>query len=123
MTVVTVEGDDLVIRLSPLEKLAALHGNVRVPLSAVRAVAVEPDPRRARRGFRLPGTGIPGVLSYGTWRSRGNRRDFVAVVDRRPALRVDLGDDAPFQRLLVSVTDPEATAAQVARAAQLPPVA
>ena len=31
-------GDDVVVRLNDLEKAGALHGDVRVPFSAVRAV-------------------------------------------------------------------------------------
>jgi hypothetical protein len=39
MAELIVEGPELVVRLSWLEKLAALRGNVRVPLRAVRSAA------------------------------------------------------------------------------------
>jgi hypothetical protein len=37
-----VDGADLVVGLSWLEKLGAVHGNVRVPLRAVRSAVAEP---------------------------------------------------------------------------------
>lgn len=112
MARVTVKGSDLVVGLSIWEKVAALGGDVRVPLSAVRAVDVEPDPWAALRGARAPGTGLPGVIAYGKRRSSGGR-DFAAVLGRRPAVRVDLDDSAPFGRLVISVSDAEATVADL----------
>ncbi len=112
MAEVVVEAADLVVRLSPLEKLAAFRGNVRVPLAAVKSVEVDPLPWGALRGMRAPGTGIPGVIAYGVRRFAGGK-DFAALRSRRPALRVDLDNSSPFGRLVVSVPDPEATAARL----------
>ena len=91
MPKVIVDGQDLVVGLSWLEKLGAFRGNVRVPLRAVRSAEAEPDPWGALRGIRAPGTGIPGVIAFGTRRFDGGK-DFAAVRGGRPAVRVDLGD-------------------------------
>ena len=107
-----VEGPDLVVGLSSIEKLGALRGNVRVPLSTVRSAEVEPDPWAALRGIRAPGTGIPGVIALGTRRFPGGK-DFTAVTGSRPAVRVDLSEESPFSRLVVTVTDPESTLAAI----------
>ena len=48
-----VDGADLVVGLSWLEKLGAVHGNVRVPLRAVRSAVAEPEPWSALRGMKL----------------------------------------------------------------------
>ena len=61
MAKLIVDGPDLVVRLSWLEKLGALHRDVRVPLRFVRSVAAEPRPWYALRGVRLIGTGFPGA--------------------------------------------------------------
>jgi len=45
------------------------------------------------------------------------RLDFAAVRGERPAVRVDLGDESPFGRLVVSVSDPESTVAAIRGAA------
>ena len=43
MAELIVEGPELVVRLSWLEKLAALRGNVRIPLCAARSARVDLD--------------------------------------------------------------------------------
>jgi hypothetical protein len=116
MPKVIVNGQHLVVGLSWLEKLGAFRGNVHVPLRAVRSAEPEPDPWGALRGIRAPGTGIPGVIAYGTRRYDGGR-DFAAVLGSRPAVRVDLGEESPFGRLVVSVSDPDSTVAAIRGAA------
>jgi hypothetical protein len=114
-----VEGDQLVLRLSWWEKIVATHGNVRVPLSSVGSVFVV---ARAADALRSPvyklsqGTGAFIDLGYGI---RGYGGGFVALRQRRrrPAVRVFL-DTPPSRRmrlsgLLVTVADPEATAAHI----------
>lgn len=112
MAKLIVDGPDLVVRLSSLEKLGALRGDVRVPLSTVRSAEVEPHPWAAVRGIRAPGTGIPGVIALGTRRFLQGK-DFTAVVGGRPAVRVDLSEESPFSRLVVSVADPDTTLAAI----------
>jgi hypothetical protein len=55
MAQLIVEGDDLVVRPSPLEKLGACRGDVRVPLRAVRDLRPIDDlwPRILLRQFVL----------------------------------------------------------------------
>jgi hypothetical protein len=107
-----IDGPDLVVGLSRLEKLGALRGDVRVPLSAVRSAEADPEPWAALRGLRSPGTGIPGVIALGTWHYAGGR-DFAALRGRGPAVRVDLDGQSKFARLVVSVSDTEKTVAAI----------
>jgi hypothetical protein len=112
MATLAVEGADLVVRLSPLEKLGSLRGDLRMPLAAVRSATVEPEPWPLVRGMRLAGAGVPGVIALGTRRYRGGK-DFTAVYGRRPVVRVELAEPSPFTRLLVRVASPEQTAAMI----------
>jgi len=109
-----VERNQLVLRLSWWERIAAVHGNVRVPLSSVAHVSVEARAAdRLQRLFRQDAYG-PNFLQvpYGI---RGNC--FIAARRRRPAVWVFL-DPPPsrFVGLLVSVANPEATAARIMEA-------
>jgi hypothetical protein len=119
MAELIVEGDSLTVRLSGWERAAAFHDDVSVPLSAVRAVSVEPQPWAALRGIRAPGTGFPGVIAYGVRRMTGERQDFVAILRGRPVVRVEADPPAGFARLLVSVADAETTVQRVRSAAGL----
>jgi len=111
MAKLIVDGPDLVVHLSSLEKLGALRGDVRVPLSTVRSAELEPHPFATLRGIRV-GTGIPGVIALGT-RRFAHGQDFTAVVGGKPAVRVDLSQESSFSRLVVSVPDPDSTLAVI----------
>jgi hypothetical protein len=121
MAALVVDGGDLVVRLSPLEKICTFRGNVRVPLTAVRSAGMDPDAWRAlislRRARISPGAGIPGVLHLGT-SGFGSSRTFAAVYGKRPAVRVDLDSTSHYAQLLVTVPDPEAAAANIMAAAR-----
>jgi hypothetical protein len=97
-----VDGDDLVVHLAWREKAAARRGDVRVPLTAVCRVTVEPDWWRALRGVPQRGVWIPGARCIGT-RSHQAGMDFVAIRSGRPVVCVELRPYAPFRLLAVSV--------------------
>ncbi len=111
MATIATEGSELVVRLNPLEKLGAFHGNVQAPLAAIRSVAVTAHPWREIGGFRAPGTGVPGLIMLGTIRAKGGK-EFAAVYVRRSAVLVEL-DGQPFARLIVCTVDPEADVASL----------
>ena len=104
MAQLIVEGDDLVVRLSPLEKLGAFRGDVRVPFGPVGDLRAIDDLWPELRGIRAPGTGLPGVIALGTRRG-GGILDFAAVYGHRPGVVVDLRQPTPFSRLVVSCRD------------------
>ena len=109
MATLRVESTDLVLRLSRWEKLGGLHGDIRVPRSAVEDLRVSRKPFGDLRGIRAPGTGLPRRIALGTWRYRGGK-DFAALYGGKPAVIVRLRE-GPFQRLLVSAEDADAVAA------------
>jgi hypothetical protein len=115
VAVLAVYRDSLVVKLSLWERVAAFRGDVTVPLSAVSSIAVEDRPWDALRGFRAPGTGVPGVIAYGTRLVTGGAPDFAALHGRGPAVRVELAPGAPFGRLLITVEDPVSTVAAAQR--------
>jgi hypothetical protein len=110
-----VDGDELVVHLRPTEKAEGAHGDIRVPLSAVRAVRSVDDPWPELRGIRAPGTGLPNVIAVGTRRG-GFGKDFAAVHGKGPAVVVEL-EGAAYGRLVVTADDAAARATSIARAA------
>lgn len=104
----------LTLQLSLLEKLLALRRDLVVPLSHVRDVSVRPPEARTRfPGVLLIGTRLPGVITAGTFRTRGGWAFFL-VRDPRRTIRIDL--EGEFYRTLIVQLDnlaPEEAAARI----------
>jgi hypothetical protein len=116
-----VESNQLVVRLSWWERIVAVHGNVRVPLSSVASADVYARSADALRWFRLRPARGPDflVVPYGV-RPYAPGRGFVAAPWRRPAVLVRLNPPSRFAGLLVSAADPQATAARIMEAKHAP---
>jgi hypothetical protein len=111
MAEVLVEGDELVVRLRAVEKLEAVHGEVKVPLGSVRSVEVLDDAIGAVHGFRV-GTGIPGSVAVGTFTSRDDHIFAVVHHDTPRGVRLRL-EGAPYDELIVGCDDPESVVASL----------
>jgi hypothetical protein len=97
MATVIVEGSNVVVKMSDVEKFEAVHTDVHVPLSAVRSIRVVDD------------AWIPGVIAVGTRRGSFGK-DFAVVHGKEMAVVVDL-DGASYSRLVVTTADAENVAA------------
>ena len=107
-----MEGDELVLRLSTLEKAEGMHGDLRVPLASVKSVEVLDDAHApADVGFKF-GTRLPGTVEVGTFTKRGHK--VFAVVHRNTprGVRVHL-EGAAHDEWIVGCADPEAVAAAI----------
>ncbi|MET9956345.1 hypothetical protein ABZ135_33030 [Streptomyces sp. NPDC006339] len=112
MARVTVDGDRVVVRLGPGETAAARRRTIRLPVAALRAVGVETGWWRALRGEAGRGRWMPGRCVGTRYGPAGE--DFVAVrADGRPVLVLDFGRGAPFDRVALTVPDPERTAREL----------
>lgn len=110
MAELQVQGGELVLHLSGLEKAEAVHGDLRVPLTAVRGVDVLDDAHGpADAGFKV-GTRIPRVVEVATLRTV-HRKIFAAVHHDTPrGVRVRL-EGADHDEWIVGCADPEAVVA------------
>ena len=109
---VDVTREYLVVRMRGWEALWAQRMRVRVPLAHVVGVAVDEVDDLPWRGLPLLGTVIPGVMRVGTVVIGGQRELWNARRHAR-VLRVELGPDARYRRLLLQVAEPQATAARL----------
>jgi hypothetical protein len=109
MASLLVNGDVVTVSLSVAEKLEAVHGDVSVPRAAVLSARVVPDGMEEVHGLKMPGTGLPGVIMVGTWRD-GETVTFAVSHGRRPAVVIELADQV-YDRLVLTVEDPEAAVA------------
>lgn len=112
MAELRVEGSELVLHLTGMEKVEGVHGDLRVPLSAVRRVEVLNDAHDpADTGFKV-GTRIPGVIEVGTMHGSG-KTVFAAVHQGTPrGLRVVL-EGAAQDEWIIGCENPEAVVAEI----------
>lgn len=102
-----------------LHKLFALKSRLRIPLAAITVVR-RPSQLALRnlwKGWRAPGTHVPGYLVAGTY-YKGGERHFWDV--RRGERAIEIGlSGADYDRMFVEVDDPDAAIRRIedARAA------
>lgn len=103
MATLAIDGSTLEVRLSALEKVGAISGNVRVPLSSVREVHFTDKPYSELRGMRV-GTGIPFVIVLGRMVYSGGK-DFVAIYGTKRTAVIELAAGEPYRRIMISDAD------------------
>ena len=99
-----IEKDGVItLRLSRLEKIGALHGDISVASNQLisKTEVLNPWTKEHLRGVRSPGTAIPYRILLGTMRFKGGK-DFCAIYKRTPAVIYEFVD-APFKRWVVSI--------------------
>src|SRR5699024_2723718 len=105
MVHVTVQGDKVLFEVKGLHKLWALKSRFEVPRSEILDVRKDPAAARAPKGWRVPGTYIPGLITAGTYYRKG-KRTFCDVCSPDDAVALTLGN-ARYNRLIVEVEDPD----------------
>jgi hypothetical protein len=112
MAELRVQGGDLVLHLTGMEKAEGVHGDLRAPLSAVRGVEILDDahaPVGIHAGIKI-GARIPGVIEVGTVQG-ATKRLFAAVHHDTPrGLRIRL-EGSDYDEWMVGCADPEAVVA------------
>ena len=101
-------GDEVILELSFLEKLGALHSSPRASIESIEKIEFIDQLWRSDvlRGVRAPGTAIPYVVLLGTL--RGLRfKDFVAMKGRGEGAVLSL-KSGPFSRWIFTLKQPKA---------------
>lgn len=101
MATLTIKNAELTVTMSPWENVGALHRDVSVPLSSVVEVEYVAKARGLVRGLRSPGTGVPGRILLGTFRTP-SERTFAAAYGNGSGYVVRLRA-AGFDRLVVTM--------------------
>lgn len=107
MAQVRIDEGNLTVEVQGLDRLWALKSQLTIPLAHVRGATVDPGITGESKGWRAPGTHVPGVIVAGTFHQDG-QRVFWDVHDHSKAVVIEL-QDATYQRLVIEVPDPRAT--------------
>lgn len=100
------EEDTLALRLSTPEKVEGVHGDIRVPLSAIQSITVLDDVIHAVHGLKMPGSRLPGVFAMGTFISRDGRVFAIVHHQTKRGVKINL-KGTTYDALIVGVEDPE----------------
>ena len=112
MASVEIRDQNLEIHVTGVDRLLALKTTVSVPLAHV--FGIDHDLAEASvvfHGLKLPGTGIPGVVTAGSYLKSGEWT-FWDVHDPAKAVIIRLHDEH-YSRLVIGVEDASATVAMV----------
>ena len=91
-----------------MDKLLALKSSITISLEHVAGADVDASEATGFfHGLRLPGTNLPGIITAGTFLSRGEWT-FWDVHDSEHAIAVRLHDER-FSKLVIGVADPAET--------------
>ena len=107
----SVRDDELIVTLSAVEKLEAIHGDVVVPLSSVLSVEIIEQPLHYIHGIRV-GTGIPGLTAVGTFTTKSTKIFGVIHHGQHRGVRIVL-TGAQFDEIILGDVDPESTTARI----------
>ena len=112
--------DQLIVRLTAAEKLAAVRGDVTVNGVAIRGAVVADKRWWTTLGLRVPGTAIPGLIIAGTYLQKGDRafvswtRKYGLPLEITLAAKMDPeARGTRFTRILVGVDDAQGWADKI----------
>jgi hypothetical protein len=114
MARVEIDGDRLVVVVEGAHRLWALKSRLEIPLENMQGATVDSGIARERKGFRAPGTHIPGVLTAGTFYQNGERI-FWDIKDGDQAVVIQLRNEQ-YARLVIEVDDARAAVTRIDRA-------
>ena len=100
------EGHNVLFQVKGIHKLWALKSRLEIPMANIRGAKRDPEAARGWKGWRAPGTYVPGLITAGTFYLDG-QRIFWDVCDPEKTVVVDL-DDEDYQQLIIEVSDPDA---------------
>jgi hypothetical protein len=100
-----IDDDNVTVELTMMEKAESVHGNLRIPRSAITGYWAVPNGLDEVPGFKLAGAGLPGDLKVGTWIGNG-KRTFAVCHGPNPAVVLELTGER-YDRVVVTVDDPQ----------------
>lgn len=105
MVEIIFENQNLVLTVKGLHKLWALKSGLKIPFSHVKQARLNNGELSRPKGWKSSGTYIPGIISAGTFRARGEKV-FWDVVHKAKTIIIDLENDS-YRQIVVEVENPE----------------
>src|SRR5687768_12512622 len=104
MVTMTLTADTLVLEVQGWDRLWSLKSRLEIALVNIRGVRADPAIARGWwKGFKAPGTHLPGVIIAGTFYQDG-KRIFWDVRNPEQTIVINLNDEA-YDQIIVEVAD------------------
>ena len=96
----------MLVHLSLAEKIFSLHGNLKLPAALIKGAEVADKEVWKTLGLRLPGTGVPTMLAYGSfWRKAGWTFALWRASSETLSITLNKGAGNRYKRLVIAVDD------------------
>ena len=110
MVDVSIQGDDVYFHVKGLHKLWAFKSQLQIPRHHITGARQDAEVLKGWwKGWRMPGTHIPGLLAAGTFLHE-DKRIFWDVHNAERAVIIDLQHDE-YDQLIIEVEDAAAVVA------------
>jgi hypothetical protein len=104
MVTINRQGDNFIFEVNGLHKLWALKSQLTIPAEHILDAHQDVESIRGWRGWKLPGTFIPTIITAGTFYKDGNRI-FWDACNLENCIIVNLKDEN-YNELIIEVEDP-----------------
>lgn len=103
MAILVIDGEQLSLKLSRWERIAALWSPPTAQLAQVESIQFKDNlwSTECLQGFRAPGTGFPYVVMIGVMR-RLKTKDFCVIKGKKPGVMITFSS-GPYQRWIYTL--------------------
>jgi len=105
MVTINKQNNDFIFEVKGLHKIWALKRQLTIPADHITRVHQNTDSVRGWKGWRIPGTSIPGIITAGTYYKNGDKI-FWDVCNMNKSIVVELKDEN-YTKLVIEVENPE----------------
>ena len=105
MITIFKKDDNFIFEVNGFHKLWALKSQLTIPAEHILNAHQDPESIKGWRGWKLPGTFIPTIITAGTFYKDGNKI-FWDASDLEKCIIVNLKDE-DYQELIIEVENPE----------------
>ncbi len=104
MVSVSYEDGTFIFEIKRWHKIWALESKIRVTREQIIKAYQNKEELTFWKGFRMPGTEIPGYIAAGTFYKKG--RNFWDVMNKNNTIIIELNNHY-YKRLIIEVENPE----------------
>jgi hypothetical protein len=98
--------NNFLFEVKGMHKLWAFKSEIKIPFEHVLKAYQDTEIVKGKKGFRFPGTSIPGIINAGTFLNNGET-NFWDVSNPDNAIVIDLKDEE-YHQIIVEVENPAA---------------